>query len=187
RAACDPLREGRVLVAERRSRARPDRGCGGSRVRAVRLRLDRQQGGRLVDRPARVVGGRRGHRSRAALPGVVRQPAQVRRARTPNRVDVLGAATAATYEGALPLLLADTHVDAVIVLFVPPVTAGADEVAEAVARSANGEKPLLAVLMSAEGTSPALREAEHPVAAFAYPESAARALGRAAERADWLR
>ena len=29
--------------------------------------------------------------------------------------------------------------------------------------------------------------AEGSVAAFAYPESAARALGRAAERAEWLR
>jgi len=32
-----------------------------------------------------------------------------------------------------------------------------------------------------------LRSSESHVAAFAYPESAARALGRAAQRADWLR
>ena len=41
--------------------------------------------------------------------------------------------------------------------------------------------------MSAEGIPAALRAAPHSAAAFVYPESAARALGRAAERADWLR
>ena len=40
--------------------------------------------------------------------------------------------------------------------------------------------------MSAEGIPAPLR-AEANVSAFTYPESAARALGRAAERADWLR
>jgi acyl-CoA synthetase (NDP forming) len=48
------------------------------------------------------------------------------------------------------------------------------------------EKPVLAVVMSSEGIPAALR-ASPDVAAFVYPESAARALGRAAERAEWLR
>ena len=52
-----------------------------------------------------------------------------------NPVDMLGSATAATYEAALPPLLADPSVDALIVLFVPPVVAGADEVAAAIARA----------------------------------------------------
>jgi acetyl coenzyme A synthetase (ADP forming)-like protein len=109
-------------------------------------------------------------------------------ASTANPVDVLGSATAATYEAVLPLLLADARVDAAIVLFVPPVTAGADEVAEAVARAVQGsEKPVLAALMSAQGVPEALRRGERPIAAFPYPESAARALGRAVERAEWLR
>jgi acetyl coenzyme A synthetase (ADP forming)-like protein len=108
-------------------------------------------------------------------------------ASTANPVDVLGSATASIYQTALPLLLADPRVDAAIVLFVPPVTAGAEEVAEAVARSVGGDKPVLAVMMSAEGTPKALRHGERPVAAFPYPESAARALGRAVERAEWLR
>ena len=53
-----------------------------------------------------------------------------------NPVDMLGSATAASYEAALPIMLADTAVDAVLVLFVPPVTATADEVALAVGRVA---------------------------------------------------
>jgi acyl-CoA synthetase (NDP forming) len=41
--------------------------------------------------------------------------------------------------------------------------------------------------MSAEGTPESLRSTGSPAATFSYPESAARALGIAAERADWLR
>ncbi len=100
---------------------------------------------------------------------------------------MLGSATAALYEAALPLVLEDPGVDAVIVLFVPAVSATADEVAGAVARSRGRDKPVLAVVMSSEGIPAALRAAPHAAAAFVYPESAARALGRAAERADWLR
>ena len=106
-----------------------------------------------------------------------------------NPVDMLGSATAASYEQALPIVLDDPHVDAALVLFVPAVTATADQVAVAVdaaARAAASGKPVLAVVMSAEGVPEALR-AGSAVAAFAYPESAARALGRVAERAEWLR
>jgi acetyl coenzyme A synthetase (ADP forming)-like protein len=106
-----------------------------------------------------------------------------------NPVDMLGGATAETYAAMVPHLLADTAIDAVIVLFVPAVSATADEVAEAVERAARvsrADKPVLAVVMSSEGVPPALRGSRN-VAAFVYPESAARALGRAAERAEWLR
>jgi len=106
-----------------------------------------------------------------------------------NPVDMLGSATAASYARALPAVLADPHVDAVLVLFVPAVTSTADEVAAAVdaaAREVGSDKPVLAVVMSSEGVPDALR-AGSAVAAFAYPESAARALGRVAGRAEWLR
>jgi acetyl coenzyme A synthetase (ADP forming)-like protein len=96
-----------------------------------------------------------------------------------NPVDALGSATAATYEAALPLILADPGIDAVIALFVPPVVATAADVAEAIARaSAGAQKPVLSVVMSADGA---------PEGSFPYPESAARALGLAARRAAWLR
>ena len=106
-----------------------------------------------------------------------------------NPVDMLGSASDDSYRTALPLLLADPAIDAVIALFVPAVSATAEAVANAIAeaRTAAGpETPLLAVVMSAEGIPAPLR-AEANVSAFTYPESAARALGRAAERADWLR
>jgi acyl-CoA synthetase (NDP forming) len=72
---------------------------------------------------------------------------------------------------------------------VPAVSATAEDVAAAVestARAVAADKPTLAVIMSSEGIPAPLR-GSRAVAAFAYPESAARALGRVAERADWLR
>jgi acetyl coenzyme A synthetase (ADP forming)-like protein len=105
-----------------------------------------------------------------------------------NPVDLLGSATATAYGAVLPLVLADPSIDSVIVIFVPPIVATAEDVAEAIAGAAIGAgKPVLAVVVSADGIPAALRSAGSPVAAFAYPESAARALGLAAERADWLR
>ena len=107
-----------------------------------------------------------------------------------NPVDMLGGATAETYASALPLLLEDPLVDAAVVLFVPTVTATAEAVAAAIDRAATeaaSEKPVLAVVLSAEGIPAVLRRKEARVAAFLYPESAARALGRLAQRAEWLR
>jgi acyl-CoA synthetase (NDP forming) len=107
-----------------------------------------------------------------------------------NPVDLLGSATGETYAKALPHVLRDPTIDAVIALFVPPVVAGADEVAQAICEALAGEateKPVLAVVLSADGTPARLRETGSPVATFAYPESAAHALGVAAERAEWLR
>jgi acetyl coenzyme A synthetase (ADP forming)-like protein len=106
-----------------------------------------------------------------------------------NPIDMLGSATAESYEQVLPLVLADAQVDAVLALFVPAVSATAEHVAVAVdaaARAAGSEKPVLGVVMSSAGTPAAFRSGS-AAAAFAYPESAARALGRTAERAEWLR
>jgi acetyl coenzyme A synthetase (ADP forming)-like protein len=112
-----------------------------------------------------------------------------REASVANPIDMLGSAVASTYAEALPLLLGDPAIDAVIALFVPPVMAGADEVAAAIVRAveeAGAEgKPVLVCVISADGTPAQLLSGI--VAPFSYPESAARALGRAAERAEWLR
>ena len=85
RAARLPGRADRLLVPVGRARARAPRARRGPRARPLGVRLDRQQGRRLVQRPARVVGGRPRHRPRPALRRVVRQPAQVRAHRPPAR------------------------------------------------------------------------------------------------------
>jgi acyl-CoA synthetase (NDP forming) len=99
-------------------------------------------------------------------------------ASTANPVDMLGSASPESYRAALPLLAADPRIDAVIALFVPAATVTAEEVA-AVLRDAveTAAKPVL----------PVVTASETPAGMFPYPESAARALGRAVERSEWLR
>lgn len=112
--------------------------------------------------------------TRAALSAVTPREASLA-----NPIDLLGSANASTYESALPLVLTDPNVDAVIALFVPPVVEDPRAVEAVLGRIAAGStKPLLPVVMSADGST---------TGGFDYPESAARALGLAAQRAEWLR
>jgi acetyl coenzyme A synthetase (ADP forming)-like protein len=106
-----------------------------------------------------------------------------------NPIDLLGSATAASYRAVIGPVLADPNVDALIVIFVPPVVAGAEEVAAAIRDAVAAfprEKPVVAVVVSAEGMPASLRETGSPVVALPYPESAARALALALERTRWL-
>jgi acetyl coenzyme A synthetase (ADP forming)-like protein len=106
-----------------------------------------------------------------------------------NPVDLLGSATPELYEAAIGPVLRDPNVDALIVIFVPPVVAGADDVAAAMCRavgSGAGTKAVVAAVISAEGIPVLLRDQGSPVTAVPYPESAAKALAIAAERARWL-
>jgi acetate---CoA ligase (ADP-forming) len=112
--------------------------------------------------------------TQAALAAIL--PAE---ASTANPVDMLGSAGGAAYEQAIPILLADPNVDAVMVLFVLTIVAETGDVVAAIERaSAGAGKPVVPVVLSAEGA---------PRGSFTYPESAARALGLAAQRAAWLR
>ena len=103
-----------------------------------------------------------------------------------NPVDCIASASADDYRTALELVLADDVVDAVIVNFTPPLVTEADDVAAAVALvAATAEKPILAVFLSTTGTMEALRTGDRRVPWFAYPESAARALGRIVPYTVW--
>jgi acetate---CoA ligase (ADP-forming) len=121
--------------------------------------------------------------TRAALAAVL--PAE---ASTANPVDMLGGANEKSFATVLPLVLADPGVDGAIVLFVPTVGVDEDAVGAAISAAAAtaGEKPVLCVFLSGRGAPATLRSVA-PVPAFDYPEAAARALGRAAERGEWLR
>ncbi len=105
-----------------------------------------------------------------------------------NPVDMIASARPASYERALPLLLADPNVDAVIALFVPPVGTEAAEVAAAILRGAAGAtKPVLTSFMGMHGVPAALsslREGRLP--SYAFPEAAAIALARVARYGRWL-
>lgn len=105
-----------------------------------------------------------------------------------NPVDMIASASAEAYEKALRLVLADANVDAVIVLFVPPVVTEASAVAEAICRGAEAnEKPVLTCFMGSHGIPAALsslRERRFP--SYAFPEAVAIALARAVRYGQWL-
>jgi acyl-CoA synthetase (NDP forming) len=97
---------------------------------------------------------------------------------------MIAGATPATYETVVSLVLADPGVDAVIALFVPVVGAGENAVGAAISAGAATvpDKPALCAFVSGRGAPETLT-----IPFFPYPEAAARALGRAAERSAWLR
>jgi len=125
--------------------------------------------------------------AQAALREFVSPDAGVR-----NPVDLVAAASATVYERALRILLADDQIDAVLVIFVPPLVTQADEVARAIRAAARdaGPTPLVACFLGRHGIPDLLRSSqpdERSIPSFAFPESAVAALGHAAGYAAWRR
>lgn len=105
-----------------------------------------------------------------------------------NPVDMIASASAEDYGRAIEALAASGAVDALIVIFVPPLVTRVEDVAEAI-RQASGKLsdrlPLLSVFMSAQGVPPELRGEGVRIPSYAFPEEAARALAHAARYGAW--
>jgi acyl-CoA synthetase (NDP forming) len=105
-----------------------------------------------------------------------------------NPVDMIASASPASYARALEVLGNADEVDMVFVIFIPTGTTATEDVAgaliEAKATLPEGT-PVVSVFMSATGMPPELAEAEIP--SFAFPEAAARAMGRVADYSAWRR
>jgi acetyl coenzyme A synthetase (ADP forming)-like protein len=111
-----------------------------------------------------------------------------------NPVDLLAAATAEQYARALDSVLADADVDAALAIFTPLRGSDTAAIARVLASAAqrSREKPVLASIVTGEVELAALRARltdEHPgferLPLYAFPESAVRALDRAAAYAEW--
>lgn len=104
-----------------------------------------------------------------------------------NPVDA-GDAPPEAYGRAIRVLAGCEQVDAIIVLFVPPLGSSSEEVAGAV-RQAVADLPrpipVLTVFLSGEGGPASLRDGAVRVPAYTFPEEAARALAHAARYAEW--
>jgi acyl-CoA synthetase (NDP forming) len=113
-------------------------------------------------------------------------------AATANPIDLIASATAATYERALRTVLADPEVDAVLVIFVPPLVTDSDDVARAIVSAAStaGSKPIVACFLT-QANAPEILQASaderRAIPCFTFPEAAAVALSRAASHAEWCR
>ena len=110
-------------------------------------------------------------------------------ASTRNPVDMIASAVAESFEKALRLLVADKNVDAVIVIFVPPLVTGAQDVAHAILAGAAGSpKPVLSCFMGSHGVPESLVSLnEGHIPSYSFPEAAARTLARVARYGQWRR
>ncbi len=107
-----------------------------------------------------------------------------------NPVDMIASASAEDFRRAIEVVAESGSVDAVVVIFIPPIVTRREDVARAIrdaARGARRKVPFLAVFMSARGVPEELRSEEVRIPSYAFPEDAARALGRAAEYGAWRR
>ncbi len=105
-----------------------------------------------------------------------------------NPVDMIASASPEAYARAMAVLGAADEVDALLVIFIPTGTTDPAAVAAAIAAAradVPAAKPVLGVFLSAGDPPPELVAARIP--AFAFPEDAARALGRVAGYARWRR
>lgn len=101
-----------------------------------------------------------------------------------NPVDTIATAPADHFRRAIPLLLADPQVDALLTIFIPLLGTDTLDVAHAVADASRGStKPVLATFFDAPGVSEVLA----PIPCYAFPESAVRALAHAVHYARWTR
>ncbi|MCM3872004.1 MAG: GNAT family N-acetyltransferase [Pyrinomonadaceae bacterium] len=105
-----------------------------------------------------------------------------------NPVDMIASASADDYRKAIEIVAADNSVDALIVIFTPPLVTRAGDVALAIVdavRALNRSKPVMTVFLSARGTPEELRLADISIPSYAFPETAAIALARAARYREW--
>jgi acetyl coenzyme A synthetase (ADP forming)-like protein len=109
-----------------------------------------------------------------------------------NPVDMIASAGPEHYRQSIETLLAADDVDALVVIYIPidyaqkPVILDAISAGIMAGRAAGGAgKPVLASLMVEEGSNQPLRAGPESIPAYAFPEAAARVLGKVAEYADW--
>lgn len=105
-----------------------------------------------------------------------------------NPVDMIASAPAEHYRQAIDIVASDQNIDALIVIFTPPLVTRAEDVAreivEAVKTIAPG-KPILSVFLSAQAAPEELRSGAVRIPSYSFPETAAIALARAARYCQW--
>ena len=105
-----------------------------------------------------------------------------------NPVDMVASGSADDYRRAVDVVLRDGHVDALVVVFVPPLVTQPDDVAVALSQVVAGSaKPVVANFLGMAEPPAALGTPEARIPSFCFPEAAVRALARACDYGDWRR
>ena len=128
--------------------------------------------------------------------GLLAVDAAVASGLTVTSATALGAdATAEDFEDALDAAIDDDHVDGVVAVYIPPLDAGGEEVANVLAAvGEQSDKPLVSTFLGREGVPELLRVpdlAGHTAGRGSVPsypavEAAVRALARVVDYAAWL-
>jgi acetyl coenzyme A synthetase (ADP forming)-like protein len=100
-----------------------------------------------------------------------------------NPIDMIASATPEQYQRSLQLLLEDSEIDAIVVIYIPVTPTSASLVASAIRKTVTRDKTVLATFMSSSGVPVSLK----PVPAFPFPERAVNALALATRYAEWRR
>ena len=109
-------------------------------------------------------------------------------AATTNPVDMIASASAEDYARTIELVANEGEVDAIVVIFIPPLVTRPEDVAHAIREASTKvpqDVPLLTVFMSARGVPDELRGEGLRIPSYAFPEDAARALARSARYGMW--
>lgn len=106
-----------------------------------------------------------------------------------NPVDVIAAGGPDSYRIAMDAVLDDPNVDAVIVIFVPPVVvdhkAVINEIVAAIDKHKN-EKTVLGCFMAPSGVAGSEEMIKHKIPIYTFPESAAKAMSALVRRRQWI-
>jgi acyl-CoA synthetase (NDP forming) len=114
-----------------------------------------------------------------------------------NPVDMIASATPGVFEKAVAAVLEDPNIDALLVLYVPPITLIASEVAESIVRGVaeatrladlegRPHKPVLSCFLGTHGLQESMSTLhEGRIPSYVFPESAAIALARAVRYGEW--
>jgi acetyl coenzyme A synthetase (ADP forming)-like protein len=105
-----------------------------------------------------------------------------------NPVDMIASATADDYRRAIEGIAADPGIDALIVIFAPPLVTRAEDVAAAIRTAAARlprSIPVMAVFMSAAGAPGLQSDVEARIPSYTFPENAAHALARVVGYGQW--
>jgi len=106
-----------------------------------------------------------------------------------NPVDMVASASAMDYARTIRAVANDPNVDALIVIFIPPMALRPEEVADEIlkaARKLDGRIPILSTFMASHGSPEILSDGQNFIPSYPFPEAAARALACAVQYGKWL-
>jgi acetyl coenzyme A synthetase (ADP forming)-like protein len=106
-----------------------------------------------------------------------------------NPVDMVASASADDFARTIRVVASDPNVDALIVIFIPPMALRPEEVAGEIltaARELDGRIPLISTFMASHGSPEILSDGQCRIPSYPFPEEAARALASAVQYGKWL-